>query len=294
MMAEYGPFERLLADDHVRWMILFVCVGLSYAYVVYQAFVQAHRDPEAQSLAYLLNPAAGGYRTVRGDLSSPSLFQWDAWEYAMFTLGGLFTVWLFYALVWQNARGTPWYVRVVEFLLAWTHSVVLLAFLPANAFHRRLLYNLRAALVEVVNHPLKELWLAFLFIVLLPLPGSRSHTERLTWLALKLGTFYIAQSLLLGSPHYTIEPATDNRVLPESGRTQLGYGALIAVVVLIVLREQWPQWRARRWATLDANQRRTRLWATIICVAFLAGIITIGVWVHRQERTPTADDALQE
>ena len=185
-------------------------------------------------MAYLFNPSAGGYRVVRGDMTSPSLFVWDKWEYGLLGVVILMSVALFYKLVWQNEKSTPWYVRSIGFILAWTHSVIVLFFLPVNKFHIRMLYNLRAVIAAVSNDALKELWMAFLFIVLLPLPGSRSHSERMTWMMLKLGGFYIVQTMLLGSPNYKIESYTEGKILPEDGAEMVGYGLFLAVVLVLL------------------------------------------------------------
>ena len=118
--------------------------------------------------------------------------------------------------------------------------VILLFFIPVNNFHRRLLYNARCTIAQVCNDPLKELWLAFLFIVLLPLPGSSSHTERISWMALKLGIFYVIQNFLLGSPNYKIESVLENNSLPDSDTNSqlLGYGILFLIIILLVIKDK--------------------------------------------------------
>lgn len=230
----FERFEEIISNDNVRWVILFLFVLASYAYLFYKSFVGTKSDEESQQMAYLFNPSAGGYRVVRGDMTSPSLFVWDKWEYGLLGVVILMSVALFYKLVWQNEKSTPWYVRSIGFILAWTHSVIVLFFLPVNKFHIRMLYNLRAVIAAVSNDALKELWMAFLFIVLLPLPGSRSHSERMTWMMLKLGGFYIVQTMLLGSPNYKIESYTEGKILPEDGAEMVGYGLFLAVVLVLL------------------------------------------------------------
>lgn len=230
----FERFEEIISNDNVRWVILFLFVLASYAYLFYKSFVGTKSDEESQQMAYLFNPSAGGYRVVRGDMTSPSLFVWDKGEYGLLGVVILMSVALFYKLVWQNEKSTPWYVRSIGFILAWTHSVIVLFFLPVNKFHIRMLYNLRAVIAAVSNDALKELWMAFLFIVLLPLPGSRSHSERMTWMMLKLGGFYIVQTMLLGSPNYKIESYTEGKILPEDGAEMVGYGLFLAVVLVLL------------------------------------------------------------
>jgi len=230
----FERFEEIISNDNVRWVILFLFVLASYAFLFYKSFVGTRSDEDSQQMAYLFNPSAGGYRVVRGDMTSPSLFVWDKREYGLLGVAILMSVALFYKLVWQNEKITPWYVRSIGFILAWTHSVIVLFFLPVNKFHIRMLYNLRAVIAAVSNDALKELWMAFLFIVLLPLPGSRSHSERMTWMMLKLGGFYIVQTMLLGSPNYKMESYTEGKILPEDGEEMVGYGLFLGVVFVLL------------------------------------------------------------
>lgn len=278
----FGHLENIISNDNVRWVILFLFVLASYAYVFYQAFLGPTSDEESKQMAYLFNPSAGGYRVIRGDMSSPSLFEWDKWEYWLLSVAGIMTVVLFYKFVWQNEKNTPWYIRSIEFILAWSHSVIVLFFLPVNKFHTRMLYNLRSVTAAVCNDALKELWLAFLFIVLLPLPGSRSHSERITWMALKLGIFYIVQNILLGSPNYKTEPYTDNKILPESGSEMLGYGIFLAVVFVLLGWENLSQWKTNTWATMSDTQKRTRIIATISSLVVIVCLVVPVVVIKKK------------
>ena len=234
--------ERWSANENHRWYVLFVFVLLSYVYI----YVSASRAPsdyqsstapsEEGEGALLLLPSRGGYRRVRGNPSTPSLLEWTVSEIML--LGGMvvFTValaWYFLRLPSSAAGGLTWTSRVIEYILLWTHSVLLLLLLPINPFHTRILYNFRSWIAQICNDPLKELLMAFFFIVVLPLPGSTSQAERLLWLSLKIGVFYIGQSFLLGSPNYTLEPETDHQALPESQSQLIGYAVLLGMVLLI-------------------------------------------------------------
>lgn len=227
--------DTFFSSENVRWVILFISVLGSYAYLMYQAFYADRSDEENRELAFLFNPSVGGYRKERGNMNSDALFEWNAWEISIIVFSGVITLYLFYKFYQMSEY--PFYIRVIQFILAWTHSVLLIFFLPVNPFHQRMLYNLRSVAASVCNNSLKELWMAFIFIVLLPLPGSTSHTERMTWLSLKLGAFYVIQNILLGDPNYKIEPYTDHKILPESRNELIGYGVLAAIVVVIFIKE---------------------------------------------------------
>jgi hypothetical protein len=166
---------------------------------------------------------------------------------------------LFKKFVLENEPKTPWYVRGIQFLMAWTNSVILLFFLPMNDFHRRMLYNLRAVGVAICNDAMKELWMAFLFIVVLPLPGSQSPTDRMSWMALKLGVFYIGQNILLGSPNYALEPYTENKTIPETGKELVGFGT----------------WKSKAWDVLTPDQKNTRAMASTVIGLIFVGLIVL-------------------
>jgi hypothetical protein len=233
----FNALDNFLSNENVRWVILFLAVLGSYVYLGYQAFYANRNEEENRELAYLFNPSAGGYREVRGDLNSKPLFEWNAWEISVIVVAGIISVFLLYSFYKKTEY--PLYIRVIQFILAWTHSVLLIFFLPVNPFHQRMWYNLRSVAASVCNNSLKELWLAFVFIVLLPLPGSTSHTERMTWLSLKLGVFYVVQNIMLGDPNYKIEPYTEHKILPESKSELIGYGILGAILLLMLIREKF-------------------------------------------------------
>jgi len=151
----------------------------------------------------------------------------------------IITLYLFWNIMINSKSDVPMYVKIIQFVFVWTHVVLLLFFIPVNSFHRRLLYNARSVMAQICNNSLKELWIAFLFIVLLPLPGSSSHKERISWFALKLGIFYIIQNFLLGSPNYKIESVSENNSLPDSDTTTqlLGYGMLVLIIGILLLKD---------------------------------------------------------
>jgi hypothetical protein len=232
-------FEKFISEEPTRWIILFVSVIITYIYMIYISFMSKNSPSESQQqrdTALFFNSSLGGYNKIRGDPDSPSLFKWDAAECGLMSVVIVATIFLYWKIVIKQT-GEKFFIKILQFILAWLHSVILLFFIPVNDFHKRILYNFRSILVTVCNDPLQELWLAFLFIVLLPFPGSNSHKERLVWLSIKLGLFYIFQNFLLGSPNYSIEPSEENKTLPNSTLEYIGYSAFILVVIVLVVRE---------------------------------------------------------
>lgn len=237
-----NTIDRWLSDN-ARWYILAICVILSYGYFFYVAYKGLHSDnDENKQTAYFFLPQAGGYNVIRGDTSSPSLFEWNWQEYVLITSIIFFT----FGLMWyswsvRNKRGDGLLVNFIQFVLLWFHSVAILFFLPVNAFHKRVLYNARAMLVQIVNQPERELFLTFLFVVLLPLPNARNSTysDRMSWLSLKLGVFYVMQNVLLGNPNYHVEPYTENRILPESRSELLYYGFFVVLLFIVYVGYQF-------------------------------------------------------
>jgi hypothetical protein len=229
-------------SDNARWYILAVCILLSYGYIFYAAYRGLHdNDEEDKQTAYLLLPQAGGYNVVRGDTSSPSLFEWNWQEYVLLTIAILFTIGLIWYSWFNKKTSQDSLVMGIQFILLWFHSVAFLFFLPVNAFHKRVLYNTRSMLVQIVNQPERELFLTFLFVVLLPLPNARNstYTDRMSWLSLKLGVFYVLQNILLGNPNYRIEPYTDGRILPESRSDMIHYGFFIMLLFVVYVGYQF-------------------------------------------------------
>ena len=237
--------DGILNEDSYRWVILFLCVLTSYIMLfktAYSTSVKIPQSPpnEESETGLLLNPSLGGYATTRGDLNSPPLFTWNVAEISLCVVCGLSTLFLVWTMLIHPSsafNSLPIYVCVISFLLAWSHTVLLLFFIPVNPFHRRMLYNLRCWAAQVCNDSLKELWMAFIFIVLIPLPGSKSHTERLSWFALKLGIFYVIQNFLLGSPNYQIEPVQENKSIPDSPAELVGYGVFVLFLLLLYFNE---------------------------------------------------------
>lgn len=236
--------DFVIGNDSYRWVILFTCVFFSYLWLFYQSttFVDttSQTPSEHRETALLLNPNVGGYNTVRGNSMSTPLFQWNSSEITMVVIISIVTLllgWVVFFKPLPKMEQQSRYVQILSFLVIWTHTVLILIFIPVNAFHQRLLYNLRSLMAQICNDPLKELWIAFLFIVLVPIPGSRSHTERMWWLIFKLGIFYIVQNILLGSPNYTIEAADENKSLPDTTNQFIGYGVLVFVLILLFYKE---------------------------------------------------------
>jgi len=227
--------------DDLRWYVLFGFVTLTYVWIFYQAFSTKFKAgeeaSEASETAMLLNPSFHGYNLHRGKPEgpdNPSLFQWSCSETTWMSIILVVSLYTFYYFWIEGSKSQERKsIRIIKFILAWTHSVLLLLFIPINPFHRRILYNLRTVMAQVASEPLKEFFLAFIFIVLLPLPGVQSvtYTTKIEWLALKLGVFYIFQSLLLGSPQYTVEPASEKRMLPENTSQFVSYMALFATIL---------------------------------------------------------------
>lgn len=236
-------FEKFISDEPTRWVILFICVIITYIYLLYISY-QFTDSPSAsdhkRQIAMLFNPSLGGYNKVRGDPSSPSLFEWSYSESIFFSIIIICTISLYWKIVIKQT-GEKFYIKVFQFILAWTHSVILLFLIPINNFHKRILYNFRSLLSTICNEPLQELWIAFLFIVVLPFPGSKSHKERITWLGGKLAVFFVLQNFLLGSPNYSIEPAEENTTVPGNTLDYLGYTAFVLLVTVLVLRENCKQ-----------------------------------------------------
>jgi len=233
--------DSFFDNNENRWWILLISVIGSYAYLIYNAYTSSDDDQEKIETSLLINPAKGGYRKDRGNLSSPSLFEWNGSEIFMNVVGVLLIAacWFYFVHYKPDPNKN---ICFIEFFVISSHLILLWMFIPANDFHRRILYNGRSLAAQVCNNSMKELWMAFLFIVVLPIPGStsdsRSHSKRMTWMLLKLGLFYIIQNILLGSPNYKIEPASDNRSIPDSSYELLGYGLLVTVMFILYFFEK--------------------------------------------------------
>ena len=240
---KFLKFEKFISDEPTRWIILFICVMLIYIYMLYISYTftdSQSASKHRKEAAMLFNPSLGGYNKVRGDPSSQSLFEWNTSECIFFSIIIIATLCLYWKIVVKQT-GEKFYIKVFQFILAWTHSVILLFLIPINNFHKRILYNFRSLLATICNEPLQELWIAFLFIVVLPFPGSKSHKERITWLGGKLAVFFVLQSFLLGSPNYSIESYEDNSTVPGTSLEYLGYVTFVLIVTILVLRENCKQ-----------------------------------------------------
>jgi hypothetical protein len=233
--------DSFFDNNENRWWILFISVIASYVYLIYNAYTSSGDDQEKIETSLLINPSKGGYRKDRGNLSSPSLFEWNASEICMIIMGVVWIIasWFYFVYYRPNPNQN---IRLIEFFVISSHLILLWMLIPVNDFHKRILYNGRSLAAQVCNNSMKELWMAFLFIVVLPIPGStsdsRSHSKRMTWMLLKLGLFYIVQNILLGSPNYKIEPAAENKIISESSYELLGYGLLVAVMFLMYFFEK--------------------------------------------------------
>jgi hypothetical protein len=232
-------FNKFIDNEPVRWVILFISVILTYVYLLYNTFTYKNTSTdvsEERETALMFNPSLGGYNEIRGDVNSKSLFKWDASECALLSIAILCSIFLYWVIVIKQNNDIPKYIKIIQFLIIWVHIMGLIMIIPVNRFHKRILYNCRSLMTQVCNNSLKELWLAFLFIVVLPLPGSVSYNQRISWFALKLGIFYIIQNFLLGSPNYKIEDSSKDESIPETKSQIAGYAILFSVISLIVIK----------------------------------------------------------
>ncbi len=240
---KFLKFEKFISDEPTRWIILFISVMIIYIYMLYISYTFIDSPSASQhkkEAAMLFNPSLGGYNKVRGDPTSQSLFEWNPSECIFFSIIIITTVSLYWKIVVKQT-GDKFYIKVFQFILAWTLSLILLFLIPINNFHKRILYNFRSLLATICNEPLQQLWIAFLFIVVLPFPGSKSNKQRITWLGVKLAVFFVLQSFLLGSPNYSIESYEDNNTAPGTSLEYLGYVAFVLIVTVLVLLENCKQ-----------------------------------------------------
>lgn len=229
-----------MSDLDVQWCLFFIFVVCSYGYIIWSARIASKDDSQEHDLALLFFPDLGGYNTKRGDTQSDSLFQWNWTEILWVSIIGIFTIALL-VFVWKRGtkHNTSHIVIIMQFLLIWTQSIILLLFVPVNPFHLRMLYNARAAAVKIVNHPQQGIFWAFLFLILLPLPyenhAKNTNTEKVMWLTFKLGVLYMIQHIFLGNPHYKIEPASDEQILANTKSKPLQY-ALLCLALYVIYR----------------------------------------------------------
>jgi hypothetical protein len=228
-------------NQDVRWYIMFFVVLATYFWLWYTGYKGINSDnEESKETALFLNPAAGGYNKVRGDLNSPSLFNIsDPIEKAILgIIGGSGLLFLIYFIYYRH--GENLLLTFMKWFIFWSHFALgVFIFAPLiglqNPFHVRVLYNTRSLLAAIVNNPGKELYLAFIFIVIMPLPSTQKTTfrQRMTWLFLKLGLFFAFQTFLLGGPKYTIEPESDKNLLPDTRNE--AYAVAIGVAILFIV-----------------------------------------------------------
>jgi len=226
-----------------RWLLTLFAQVFIYLYVFYGAWTGTSKNAsdENKQAAYWLNPKAYGYRKIRGDAKAPSL--WDSSDPKEWILLAIVFALLpitYYLLRKYDPKSPHWLTAVMAFI-TWTHSGLLLLLLPINPFHKRFLYNFKAFAVEILNEPAKELFYAFAFIVLFPLPGSENATvnDRYTWLGVKMGLFYFFQTLLLGAPNYKLgSPDTEPAIFMS--KKQAGwYGAIIILTLGLIVAERF-------------------------------------------------------
>jgi hypothetical protein len=198
-------------------------------------------SPENKATALLLNPKAHGYNKIIGDPNSPTLWNpKDPREWVLLTL--VFSIGpLFFFFFRKKEPHDPIWLTIVKSATVWIVLSLPVILIPINPFHRRMLYNFKVFLARIVEQPAKELFMAFLFIVLFPLPGGEKSTAsiRLVWLAMKLGIFYILQNLLLGAPKYIIDPPEKEKILYVSKSGVVYYSLIIIGIILIIVGEKY-------------------------------------------------------
>lgn len=242
---------KLMDSQKFRWVLFTLVTVAAYGFMIYEAHkgsgAGASEEQKEAGMWLDFSNSLGGYRQQRGNVNSPSLFDIkDPWEIGMMAALGLVTVIYIFSTIRtiRNAGPSALTLCLIQFMI-YIHVVMLLYMIPVNAYHQRYLYNLRCYAATVVERPSYELLLAFIFIVLLPLPGVNPNTgigTRFGWLALKLGLFYIVQSVLLGAPHYKIEPYTDEKNTSLTKTDYIYYGIVIGLGILLVVINTWGSW----------------------------------------------------
>lgn len=243
-----GPLTSFLNNQFVRWMMFTVATLGAYGFLIYQARVmgtKADASEEARTAGMWLDftGSLGGYAVERGNPNTPSLYDFSDKAEIMMNVALLVCTIAFVFITWKVTPRTYTYF-LINFSI-YIHVLLLLYMIPVNAFHERYLYNMRCYAATVVERPSYELLLAFIFIVLLPLPGVNPNTSvgaRFGWLALKLGVFYVIQSVLLGSPHYKIEPYDENKATALSRTDFIYYGIIAVLALLLILFNTWGHW----------------------------------------------------
>lgn len=226
-----------------RWILTLMAQLVIYFYIGVGA-AKGNKpgvSEENRAMALWLNPGAYGYREKLGDPNSPSLWDPTDWKEWVLLTAVFVTFGITFYLFRRDEGDDPIWLTLVKTFIVWSHTGLLLLLLPINKFHKRFLYNFRVALARVVEEPAKELFLAFVFIVLFPLPGAEDSTiaERYTWLAIKMGIFYIFQSVMLGAPTYRVEPPNKEKAVGMSGKEARYYALIIIVTLVAILIEKF-------------------------------------------------------
>jgi hypothetical protein len=226
-----------------RWILMFAATIVIYFYLALGAYQGMNKNATAENkaAAVWLNPKANGYRKTLGDKSTPSLWDpKDPKEWVLLTITASLLPIIYYLMRKEKPEDSRWFTLMKAFTI-WSNTALILLLLPINPFHKRFLYNFKVFLARVLEEPAKELFLAFVFIVLLPLPGAEKSTvaQRFTWLAIKMGLFYFVQTLLLGAPKYTLLPPDQEKSVYLTKKQAGYYGAIIAATVVAIVIEKY-------------------------------------------------------
>jgi len=226
-----------------RWILTFLTQMVIYGYMIGTAIKGNKKGASGDEIAMArwLNPNANGYRKKMGDPNSPSLWDLSDWKEWIMITAVIATFGILFYLFRRDEGDDPMWLSIFKTFILWSHTGTVLLLIPINDFHRRFLYNFRVVLARIVEEPAKELFLAFVFIVLFPLPGAEDVTtsERYTWLAIKVGIFYMFQSVMLGSPTYKIESPDDNKLIGISKKESKYYAIILAVIIGTIIIEKY-------------------------------------------------------
>ena len=232
-------FVNITISQNVRWYLMCFVMLATYFWLWYvgQNGINSENE-ESKQTALFVNPAAGGYNEIRGDVTTPSLFDINNTIEQVIIgliicLGVLSLIYFFY-----YRHDDTIFVTFIKWFVGWSHlalAIFILAPLVGlnNPFHQRLLYNVRSLLSAMSNGAGKELYLAFIFIVIMPLPSTQKTTfgQRMNWLFLKLGLFFIFQVFLLGAPTFYVESYKENKLLPDTKNE--AYTVLIVICIIL-------------------------------------------------------------
>ena len=226
-----------------RWILTLVATILIYFYLFLGASQGNKKgaSEENKATALWLNPAAHGYNKVIGNPHTPHL--WNPKDPKEWILIGVILMFLpiNYFFFRKREPQDPHWLTMIKSFVVWANFAVLILLIPINPFHRRFLYNFKVVLAQILKEPAKELFLAFVFIVLVPLPGGEnpSVSDRYLWLAIKMGIFYIFQSLILGSPTYKISPPNQEKVIYMTKKQARYYALIIIGTITAVVIEKY-------------------------------------------------------